>query len=143
MSSASSGIIYPNSEISKQPMDLNGTWSGADILGNLLNRYTASAREAALADRAWTAMREDTAIQRRVKDLEAAGLNPWLAVQSGLGEGASASASQVGKETNDAIAMAASAAQVLAQYASLPSKNFKALTSGIKSIVDSVFNRFS
>lgn len=36
-------------------------------------------RQNALEDRAYNAMREDTAYQRSVADLKAAGLNPWLA----------------------------------------------------------------
>ena len=133
MASIGQSTIYNSaSQTGRVGNDVGGTWQGGYNLENLINSFTSTARQYALDDRAWNAAREDSAIQRRVKDIEAAGLNPWLALQSGLGEGAGSSASQVGKETNDAIAMATSAASVLAQYASLPAKNFNQLANGIR-----------
>lgn len=46
--------------------------------------------------RNYNAMREDTQIQRMVKDIKAAGLNPWLALQSGGVSGSSAQSQTAG-----------------------------------------------
>lgn len=52
--------------------------------------------------RAWEEYMASTQYQRAVKDLEKAGLNPWLAVQSGVsGEGSSSSAKSEYKYKHD------------------------------------------
>lgn len=133
------GRVFNPGQTHNVGFDLNGTWDGADVLNQMLNGYMSSARQAALEDQAYTAAREDSAIQRRVEDIKKAGLNPYLAISGGLGEAAS-SAGQVGAQTNAAMQMANSAAQVLAQYASLPTKNFNQLSQGIKNIISSIFD---
>ena len=93
---ASSNYFNPQLT-SRVNYDAGGTWQGADILGQLMSSYTNSARDWSLQDREYTAQREDSAVQRHVADLKAAGLNPWLAVQNGSLSEASSSASQVGR----------------------------------------------
>ena len=82
----SAGNVFNPGKVHNVGFDVGGTWDGADILSTLLNGYMSSARQAALEDRAYTAMREDSAIQRRVEDIKKAGLNPYLAISGGLGK---------------------------------------------------------
>lgn len=57
-------------------------------------------RQSINSARAWELYLDSTKYQRAVKDLEAVGLNPWLAVQNGLnGSNAGSSTSTGGKST--------------------------------------------
>lgn len=46
--------------------------------------------------RAWDEYMDSTKVQRLVKDIEAAGLNPWLAIQNGFSAGSSYSSAGSG-----------------------------------------------
>lgn len=60
----------------------------ANLAGGLLGSSSGN-YQAFLEDRAWTAQREDTAVQRRVEDMRKAGINPYTIGASSAGSTAS------------------------------------------------------
>lgn len=62
-----------------------GDWfSGRDRNAEYQSAQALMSAEYQDAYNKWLASREDSQYQRMVKDLEKAGLNPWLAIQNGL-----------------------------------------------------------
>lgn len=54
-------------------------------------------RQSIASARAWDEYMDSTKVQRMVKDIEAAGLNPWLALNGGsIGSGSSANSASAG-----------------------------------------------
>lgn len=54
-------------------------------------------RQSVASARAWDEYMDSTKVQRMVKDIEAAGLNPWLALNGGsIGSGSSANSASAG-----------------------------------------------
>lgn len=64
-------------------MDFMGFGASNEREQRLLEDDRAYERASISSARAWDEYLDSTQVQRRVKDIEAAGLNPWLAVQNG------------------------------------------------------------